>query len=185
MAVRGDAARQGQGVQQLLDAGDRLQLALQNQGRAGPHRLEELVGQRTPKAALDGGTEGCAVLAKAEGEGLVGCRRKTRLDQAFAEHPSEDQLAVDQHTVAIEDDEIAHARVFSMGQRFAAYMAPDIVTCHPWRGAASCPVSAQISGSCSAKCRFSIASMPRRGRALPQSNTRHPTTIRRRSCAPG
>src|ERR1700730_968937 len=32
MAVRGDAARQGQGVEQLLDAGGRLQLALQDPG---------------------------------------------------------------------------------------------------------------------------------------------------------
>src|SRR6266436_9591565 len=112
MAVRGDAAWQGQGVEQLLDARDRLQLALQDQGRAGPHRLEELVRQRTPEAALDGGAEGRTVLAEAECQGLLGRRRKIRLDQALAKHPGKDQLAVDQHTVTIEDHQIGHTGPF-------------------------------------------------------------------------
>src|SRR5712671_2851660 len=68
MAVRGDAARQGQGVEQLLDARDRLQLALQDQGRAGPHGLEELVRQHTPEAALDGRTERQVKQVKSAGQ---------------------------------------------------------------------------------------------------------------------
>src|SRR6202022_3885477 len=71
MAVRGDAARQRQGVEQLLDAGDRLQLALQDQGRAGPHGPKKLVPQRTPEAALARGTGGASVLAEAKCQGLL------------------------------------------------------------------------------------------------------------------
>src|ERR1700730_14555333 len=53
------------------------------------------------------------------------------------------------------------------------------------RGAAPCRVSAQISGSYSAKRRFSIVSMPRRAPASPGSNTLRPTTTHRPSCGPG
>src|SRR6202022_1988260 len=115
MAVRGDAAQQGQGVEQLLDAGDRLQLALQDQSRAGPHGLKELVRQRTPEAALDGGTEGRTVLAEAKCQGLLGRPRQVPPDKAPSKPPGKNQFAVGQHTITIKDHEIGHAAPFTLG----------------------------------------------------------------------
>src|SRR3984893_15075756 len=61
-----EATQRGRGraLSNSSTPGDRLQLALQDQGRAGPHGLEELVRERAPEAALDGGAEGRAVLAE-------------------------------------------------------------------------------------------------------------------------
>jgi len=130
MAVRGDAAPRRQRGEEFLDARYRLQLALEGDVDLGAHRLEEPVRQRAPKPGLDRGSQGQAVLAKAEDHGLLDRRRKIGGDQALAENAPEYDLAVDQHTVAIEDDESGHERSLSAGWQFAKYMAPDIVVCH-------------------------------------------------------
>src|SRR5271169_5663434 len=183
-AVRCDATRHRQRGEQVLYSCHRRQLALEGGSRADGKSLEKCIWRRSSEPGCDRSRESEAVLAEAECDGLVDCRRKIDRDQAFGENAGEDQLAVDQDTIAIEDNEIGHVGPFTLGPQFAAYMTPDIVICHPWKGAAPCPVFALVSGSSSAKCHFSIASTPRRGPALPGLNTRHPTTTLQPSCAP-
>ena len=75
--------------------------------------LEEPVRQGAPEPGLDLGCQGDAVLAKTEQHRLVHRDREIVGDQTLAENPAEDDLAVDQHTIAIEDDESRQERSLS------------------------------------------------------------------------
>ena len=68
--------------------------------------FEKHVRQRSSERGCDGGGESRTVLAEAECDGLVDRRWKIDSRQALGENAGEDPLAVDQHTVAIEDDEL-------------------------------------------------------------------------------
>ena len=124
MTVRGDAARRRQCGEELFDARYRGQLAGERDIDMGPERLEEAVRQGTSEPGLDLGGQGDAVLAKTEHHRLVHRDRKIGGDQTLPEYPAEDNLAVDQHPIAIEDDESRQKRSLS-GPAVAAYMASD------------------------------------------------------------
>ena len=116
MAVRGDAARQRAGVEQLLDAGDRLQLALQDQQPCGPRIVSKnSSGERSARSGSRrrhrGSHGSCRSRAPGASSVVAGKSTSTRHSR---EHPGKDQLAVDQHTVTIEDHRIgeAHAAPF-------------------------------------------------------------------------
>ena len=113
VAVRSDAARRRQCREQLFDARYRGQLAGERDIDMGAERLEEPVRQSTPEAGLDLGGQGDAVLAKTEHHRLVHRDRKIGGDQTLAENPAENDLAVDQHPIAIEDDESRQKRSLS------------------------------------------------------------------------
>src|SRR5260370_14954867 len=130
MAVRGNAAPRLQRGEEFLDTRYRQQLTLEGDVDLGAHRLEEPVRQRAPEPGFDLGSQGEAVLAKTEGHGLVDRRRKIGGDQALAENAPEYDLAVDQHTIAIEDDESGHERSLSGGWQLSKYIAPNIFSCH-------------------------------------------------------
>ena len=105
MTVRGDAARRRQCGEELFDARYRGQLAGERDIDMGPEGLEEAVRQSAPEPGLDLGGQSDAVLAKTEQHRLLHRDRKVGGDQTLAENPAENDLAVDQHTIAIEDDE--------------------------------------------------------------------------------
>jgi hypothetical protein len=108
MAVRGNAAPRRQRGEELLDARYRQQLALEGDVDLGAHRFEEPARQRAPKSGFDLGSQADTVLAKTEDHCLVDRRRKIGGDQALAENPPEDQLTVDEDTIAIENDKTRH-----------------------------------------------------------------------------
>ncbi len=89
-----------------------MQLALKHRCGLRAHRLEKSIRQRPPVPSLDRGGQAVAVLAEAEGQGLLDRRREIRRGQALAQHPGEDDFAVDEDAVAIEDDKIGHAKSF-------------------------------------------------------------------------
>src|SRR5215472_9071441 len=136
MAVRCDATRRRQRREQLLDPGDRRQLALESLIDTGAHPLEEPLRQRAAKSSLDRGGQRDAVLAEPEHHRLVHRDRKLGGDQALAENAAEYDLAVDQHPIAVEDDESRHERsgpaVFSTSI-WPRYMAPDASIRHGYR----------------------------------------------------
>ena len=90
-----------------------VELACERDIDMGPESLEEPVRQRTPEPGLDLGGQGDAVFAETEHHRLVHRDRKIGGDQTLAENPAEDDLAVDQHPIAIEDDEIRQKRSLS------------------------------------------------------------------------
>ena len=98
----------------MLDPRHRRQLELEGRSRTGGEHLEKRVGQRSSKAGRDRDRESGAVHAEAECDGLVEGRRTIDRDQAFGEHAREDEFAVDQYSVTIEDDEIGHAAPFAL-----------------------------------------------------------------------
>src|SRR5258708_37794057 len=124
MAVRGDAAPRRQRGKELLDARYRQQFALKGYVDLGAHRFEEPAGQRAPKSGFDLGSQSQAIFAKTEDHGLVDRRRKIGGDQALAENAPEDQLTVDEDTIAIENDKIGHDDVFSQGPVVIPTQAP-------------------------------------------------------------
>src|ERR1700724_3225279 len=123
VAVRGDAARRRKGGEQLFNARYRGQLAGERDIDIGAECLEEPVRESAPEPGLDLGGQGDAVLAKTEHHPLSHRDRKIGGDQTLAENPAEYDLAVDQHPIAIEDDEIRQKNSLS-GPVVAAYMAP-------------------------------------------------------------
>ena len=106
MTVGSDTARPRQRGEELLHPGNRRQLVLKGGGRAGGKCFEKRVRQRSSELDCDGSGEGRPVFAEAECDGLVDRRREIDSRQALGENAGEDQFAVDQHTVAIEDDEL-------------------------------------------------------------------------------
>src|SRR6516164_9711907 len=117
VAVRGDAARRRQFRKKLLDPRYRSQFTLESDVYAGAHRLKEALRQRASEPGLDFGGQGKAVLADAEDHRLGDRDLKTPGDQALAEHAPKDDLAVDQHTVAIENDQGGHERSLTASGR--------------------------------------------------------------------
>ena len=105
VAVGSDATRHRKRREQLFGAGYSRQLAFEGVVDMSTESLEEPVRQSAPEPGLDLGGQGDAVSAKTEHHRLVHCDRKVGGDQTIAENPAEDDLAVDQHTIAIKDDE--------------------------------------------------------------------------------
>jgi hypothetical protein len=103
MAVRGDAASEPERAQQRRDAVDRSQLARERIDYARPHVLDETRRQRAPEFAFDRGTQGHRVFADAERYRLVHAQPDTRGGKALGKNAARDDLAVDEHPVAIED----------------------------------------------------------------------------------
>ena len=110
-----EATQRGAGKrgEQLFDARYRGQLAGERDIDMGAECLEEPVRQSAPEPGLDLGGQGDAVLAKTEHHRFVHRDRKIGGDQTLAENPAEDDLAVDQHPIAIEDDESRQKRSLS------------------------------------------------------------------------
>lgn len=121
VAVRSDAARRRQCGEQLFDTRYRGQLARERDIDMGAETLEKVVPQTTPESGLDLGGQGEAVLAKTEHHRFVHRDRKVGGDQALAENSAENDLAVDQHTIAIEDDEIRQKRSLKRAGGYRVY----------------------------------------------------------------
>src|SRR5438105_7236903 len=133
VAVRSDAARHRQRCEELFDARYRGQLGRERDIDMAAERLEEPVGESAPEPRLDLGGQGDPVLAETEHHRLLHRDRKVGGDQTLAENSAEDDFAVDQHTIAIEDDESRHERSLS-GAGCGGYMAL-------YHGLSSCTVA--------------------------------------------
>ena len=105
----GDATLRGQRIEQVWDAGNRRELALERRQDPRPQGLLE--GIRQPAAVL--GLDRAEHRGRADAEKAVADRRLGDLDPGLAQgrcgDPGADRLAVDQHAVQIEDDEIEPA----------------------------------------------------------------------------
>ena len=107
MAVRGDAARRRQRGEQLLDPGHRRQLALEGGSRADAQMSRRTrPGSARPNRVSTAAERVARFLPKPSVMASSIVVGKSTADQALGENAGEDQLAVDQHTVAIEDDEL-------------------------------------------------------------------------------
>ena len=109
MAAGGDAALERQGLEHGPDAADRLELVLERLQDARPQGLLEASGQ--PAAVL--GLDRTEHRRRADAEEALADLRlgdlDPRLGQRRRRDARADRLAVDQHAVQIEDDEIERA----------------------------------------------------------------------------
>jgi hypothetical protein len=103
-----EATQRRQRGEEVLYSRHRRQLALEGGSRAGGECLQKCIRQRLSEPGCDRSRETGAVLAEAQRDCLVDRRRKIDRDQSFGENAGEDQFAVDQDTIAIEDNQTGH-----------------------------------------------------------------------------
>ena len=127
MAVGRDAARDRQRCEQFLDPRNCGQLVFEGDVDMRTEGFEKPIGQGAPEPGLDLGRQRGAILAETEHHRLGHRDRKIGCNKTLAENPAEDDLAVDQHPIAIEDDESWQS--LSLGG--TALIWPRVLICHP------------------------------------------------------
>ncbi len=106
IGARRDAARRRQVVEYGGDAGHRLEFACEGRLQARAQDLREIVGQLAAKARFDGSEHRGAADADELLGDLVGGDGDADLTETFGVDAAGDDLAVDQHAVAIEDEKL-------------------------------------------------------------------------------
>ena len=109
LAAGGDAGRGGDAVERLLDAVDRLQLALEGLGVPRAAARDPVLGERMAQVRLDGLAHHRRRAPDVAVDDLLLGEVEPELGEHHRVDADGDRLAVDEHPVAVEDDQVAVA----------------------------------------------------------------------------